>query len=186
MEVEDGGLLVPAQEVGWGSPVVELLRQSPEDLALLQAGGEELAGALLQPQPHAQQQLLGVLPLLAVGQALGAGEEDVLPRLQDHHRVQGLVGQQALPVIHHLLVDRLPPVVDGDIQVWGDPCDKQRSAAAPKNIDPLPPPAPHLCHPQAARGWRWGGRAAPRPGTARGQQAPARRGACGMAVARLL
>lgn len=187
VEVKDGGLLVPAQKVGRGFPVVELLRQGPEDLALLQAGGEEPAGALLQPQPHAPQQLLGELPLLAVGQALGAGEEDALPWLQGHRRVQGVVGQQALSVIHHLLVDRLPPVVDGDIQVGGDPCAEQRSAAAaPKNIAPFPPPTPHLCHPPAAGGWRRGGRAAPRPGTARGRRAPARRGACGTAAARLL
>lgn len=127
IEVKDGGFLVPAEQVAWGVPdALELLRQRPEDLALLQAGGKELAGTLLQLQPCVAQQLLGETPLLTVGQLCGAGEVHQVPGAQDHRWVRRLVRQQALAAPHLLLVEELPPVVDADVQDGDDAtCTRQ-------------------------------------------------------------
>lgn len=146
IEVKDGGCLVPAEHVGRGIlDALELVGQGPEDLALLQAGGKELAGALLQLQPRNAQQLLSQLPLLAVGQLGGAGEADQVPRALGHCRVAGLVHQQALPAPHLLLVEELPPVVDADIQD-ADICTRRPGIrnVIPQNPNDTPPQNPPL------------------------------------------
>lgn len=147
IEVKDGGFLVPAEHVGWWVlDALKLLGQGPEDLALLQAGGEELAGTLLQLQPRAAQQLLSEKPLLAVSQLGGAGEAHQAPGAQGHRWVGGLVCQQALAAPHLFLVAELPPVVDADVQDGDDAiCTRQRSAAAFPKPKCYPSPKCPLC-----------------------------------------
>lgn len=145
IKVKDEGFLVPEEQVGRRFlNTLELLGQGPEDLALLQTGGEELAGALLQLQPCSKQQLLGEAPLLAVGQLGGAGEAHQAPRALRQLRVQGLVRQQAPAAAHLLLQEQLPPVVDADVQEGDDAiCTRQGSAAASPHkptCAPTPPP----------------------------------------------
>lgn len=121
IEVKDGRFLVPAEQVGWGLlDPLELLRQGPEHLALLPAGGKDLVGALLQLQPRDAQQLLGEAPLLAVSHAGGAGEVHHVPGARGLRQTGGLVRQQAVAASNHLPVELLPPVVDGDIQDGDD------------------------------------------------------------------